>query len=274
MRQTLVCGTSGFNGPWLAVYLGRLEVHPEQLGGLRTTRRWGRDSTIADAGQKGDVRKALRAECRLGSAIEFRIDATLGRKLPGETARDVLLLAQPFRQGAGRQGPYNVIRQTDFAGDGGMGIQLVVGPPDGADRKDDDLPHPLAERRAGLLRVLQVQEGRRYAGAEHDRVERPDQPTLVRHALEAGLIGPPYHGGAKPVVHRLLGIREVGRVEQRQAAAQICCVHVRHFLYWPNPTALEGTSKALSVSDTPVNQPSSMVTSTIPASPNSAFARR
>ncbi len=38
--------------------------------------------------------------------------------------------------------------------------------------------------------------------------------------------------------------------------------------------ALEGTSNAASVSDTPVNQPSSMVTSTIPASPSSAFALR
>ena len=44
--------------------------------------------------------------------------------------------------------------------------------------------------------------------------------------------------------------------------------------YWSRPTAFEGTSNAASVSETPVNQPRSIVTSTIPASPSSAFARR
>ena len=45
------------------------------------------------------------------------------------------------------------------------------------------------------------------------------------------------------------------------------------FPYCCRPTAFDGTSKAFKASDTIVNHPISVVTSTMPASPISSFAR-
>src|ERR1700733_10446972 len=45
-------------------------------------------------------------------------------------------------------------------------------------------------------------------------------------------------------------------------------------VHWSNPSALAGTSNAANVIDTAVNHPMSTVTSTIPASPSRALARR
>ena len=141
-------------------------------------------------------------------AVKLRVDATLGRELARKPAGDFLLLAEFLGQAAGHQAADDVVREAGFAPDGGVRIKLIVGTPDGADGENNDLPHPLAERGVGLLCVLQVQEGGCDAGAQHDRIERPDQPAIIRSGLEAGLIGPAYHRGEHAVIHRPLAVAE------------------------------------------------------------------
>ena len=62
-------------------------------------------------------------------------------------------------------------------------------------------------------------------GLSRTGVERADQPLVLRRALETGLVGPAHHGGGQAVVDRALRAGQAGRVEQRQAATQMSCVH-------------------------------------------------
>ena len=103
----------------------------------------------------GDVGQSLCSKAVFGLPVERLVDTVSGGKLPRQLRRDLLVFTEVIWYSTACQHPDGFVTDAGFAGCGRMGVQLILGLPDGAPTAEwpSCSPPPAATLTAGCTKA-------------------------------------------------------------------------------------------------------------------------
>src|SRR5262249_46437052 len=149
-----------------------------------------RAHTVVGADEGRHVDQTLSTEGFFSFGVKCVVDPVIEAELPGHTSGNLFFVAELVGYFSVGQCLDGVLGDARRVGGSGVGIELVVGAPHGADGQDYHLAYPLVQRGVQRLEQLQLDELRRNRRAVQCRVKWADEASIVGGGLDVDVFGP------------------------------------------------------------------------------------